>query len=192
MTQQARRHSVVQARLLVQVVFPTCRAPTGTLVEYSAHPRIRAPAALRGGLEIRHRIRRGAEKAGRLYRYYVTSGVNRGRDDKCTIRRVPAAEIEAAVLVQIKTLVQSPEIIVATWRAAKPHIEGLSEQQVREHLLQFSTLWSELFPAEQARLVQLLVARVQVNADGLDITLRTDGLTSLLDELVPAPDKEAA
>jgi site-specific DNA recombinase len=67
-----------------------------------------------------------SRKAGRLYRYYVTNGVIRGSDDTCTIRRVPAAEVEAAVLAQIKTLVQSPEIIVATWKAAKPHIRAAS------------------------------------------------------------------
>ena len=123
----------------------------------------------------------------------MTSGVIRGSDDTCTIRRVPAAEIEAAVLAQIQTLVLSPEIIVATWKAAKPHIQGLSEQQVRDYLLGFSAMWSELFPAEQARLVQLLVDRVQITAGGLDITLRTDGLTSLIQELRPPPDnKEAA
>jgi hypothetical protein len=94
---------------------------------------------------------------------------------------------------QVAEVPLSPEIIVATWKAAKPHIKGLSEQQVRDYLLGFSAMWSELFPAEQARLVQLLVDRVQITAAGLDITLRTDGLTSLIQELRPAPDnKEAA
>ena len=50
---------------------------------------------------------------------------------------------------------QTPEIIVATWRAAKAHIIGLTEQQVREHLHCFDEIWSELFPAEQTRIVQL-------------------------------------
>jgi site-specific DNA recombinase len=131
-------------------------------------------------------------KHGRLYRYYVTNGVIRGSADACPIRRVPAAEIEAAVLSQINVLVQSPEIIVATWKAAKQTQKGLTEQQVREHLIEFAALWSELFPAEQARLIQLLVARVQITTDGVDVTLRTDGLASLVHELRPKLEQEAA
>ena len=34
-----------------------------------------------------------------------------------------------------------------------------------------------VFPAEQARIVQLLVARVDLSEKGADITLRTEGLT---------------
>jgi hypothetical protein len=59
-------------------------------------------------------------------------------------------------------------------------------------LTEFAALWSELFPAEQARLIQLLVARVQITADGIDITLRTDGLTSLVQEFRPKLDEQEA
>jgi site-specific DNA recombinase len=131
-------------------------------------------------------------KNGRLYRYYISTSVLRGGADACPIRRVAAAEIEGAVLSQIKLLIQSPEIIVATWKAAKRTLNGITEQQVQEHLIEFAGLWSELFPAEQSRLIQLLVARVQITTKGVDITLRTEGLTSLLHELLPTPDKEAA
>ena len=44
-------------------------------------------------------------------------------------------------------------------------------------------MWDELFPAEQARIIQLLVARVVVRLDGLEITLRADGIVSVLEEL---------
>ena len=44
-------------------------------------------------------------------------------------------------------------------------------------------LWDELFPAEQARIVRLLVERVEVGPDGADIRLRIAGLTSLMQEL---------
>jgi site-specific DNA recombinase len=44
-------------------------------------------------------------------------------------------------------------------------------------------LWDELFPAEQARIVQLLVERVDVGLDGADIRLRTEGLTTLVADL---------
>ncbi|MGE0658289.1 MAG: recombinase family protein, partial [Reyranellaceae bacterium] len=44
-------------------------------------------------------------------------------------------------------------------------------------------LWDELFPAEQARIVQLLVERVEVGPAGADIRLRVDGLARLVHEI---------
>jgi site-specific DNA recombinase len=122
-------------------------------------------------------------KNGRLYRYYVSTDVNRTGASVCALRRVPAAQIEAVVIAQIKTMVRTPEIIVATWRAAKQSLKGLTERQVRDELYRFDDLWSELFPAEQARIVQLLVDRVAVSENGADITLRTAGLASLIHDL---------
>jgi site-specific DNA recombinase len=135
------------------------------------------------------------KKNGRLYRYYVsTDAIRSGLASTSPIHRIPAADIETAVIAQIKRLVGSPEIIVATWRALRQQVQGLSELQVREHLLRFVDVWSELFPAEQARIIQLLVARVQISADGVDVTLRTDGITTLTRDLfaVPLPEEEAA
>jgi len=43
-------------------------------------------------------------------------------------------------------------------------------------------LWDELFPAEQARIVQLLIEQITVQPDGVQIALRADGLHALLDE----------
>ncbi len=122
-------------------------------------------------------------KRGRLYRYYISSDVIRNGPCACPIRRVAADQIEAVVIAQIKTMVQIPEIIVATWRAARKLIKGLTEHQVGDELRQFDALWSELFPAEQARIVQLLVARVDLSEKGADITLRTEGLGSLVHDL---------
>jgi hypothetical protein len=50
-------------------------------------------------------------------------------------------------------------------------------------LQRFDPLWDELFPAEQARIVQLLVDRVDIGTEGADIRLRTQGLTSLVADL---------
>ena len=98
------------------------------------------------------------------------------RADDCPVGRVPAAEIERAVIDQLRVLLRSPEIIVATWRAASGmHRTGSPRREVREALQRLDPLWDELFPAEQARIVQLLVERVDVGPDGVDIRLRTEG-----------------
>ncbi len=122
-------------------------------------------------------------KGGRLYRYYVSQTALKHGADACTVRRVPAGEIEAAVIGQLRTLLVSPEIIVATWKAARETLPRLTEAEVGEALRRFDPLWDELFPAEQARIVQLLVDRIAVAPDGIDITLRIDGVGGLLRDL---------
>src|SRR5260370_37744212 len=101
----------------------------------------------------------------------------------CPVRQIPAAEIERIVIEQIRSLLQTPEIIVQTWRAARKTDRTLAESEVRGALLEFEPIWNELFPAEQARIVELLVERVDLQPDGVDLRLRVDGLTSLCNEL---------
>ena len=52
-----------------------------------------------------------------------------------------------------------------------------------EALQRLDPLWDQLFPAEQSRIVQLLVERVVVRTDGLEISLRAEGLASIVDDL---------
>jgi site-specific DNA recombinase len=172
----------------------------GTLKESprkrAAQSRARTPALLKGlifGPKGVAMTPTHTRKKGRLYRYYIaTRAITSSPPNASPIRRIPAAEIEAAVIEQIKLLVKSPEIIVATWRAARHQIEGLTERRVREHLHNFVEVWSELFPAEQVRIVRLLVARVEVSASGADITLRTGGLATLVKDLRPMESREEA
>jgi hypothetical protein len=76
--------------------------------------------------------------------------------------------------------------VVGTWLAARADAPDLSEDELRAAILHFEPLWDELFPAEQARIVRLLVDRVEVSTGGADIRLRVDGLASLVRELGPA------
>ncbi len=121
-------------------------------------------------------------KRHRLYRYYVSQAVLKHGPDACPIGRVPAGEIESAVIDQLRAVFRQPEIVVGTWRAARDQDDGITKADVRDALLQLDPLWDELFPAEQARIVQLLVERVEIAEDGLDIRLRAAGLTGLVRE----------
>jgi DNA invertase Pin-like site-specific DNA recombinase len=122
-------------------------------------------------------------RGDKLYRYYVSQSVLKRGADACPVGRVPAAEIEGAVVDQLRGLLRAPEVIVGTWRSARREIDGLSEAEVRAALEGLDPLWDELFPAEQARVVQLLVERVEVGQEGVDIRLRIDGLARLVHEL---------
>jgi site-specific DNA recombinase len=122
-------------------------------------------------------------KRGRLYRYYVSQTVLKQGSANCPVARVPAAEIEKIVIDQVRLLLLSPEIIVQTWRSARKSIKGMTESEVRDALRMFDPLWNQLFPAEQSRIIQLLVERVDVLTDRVDIKLRIAGISSLIGEL---------
>ena len=122
-------------------------------------------------------------RRGRLYRFYRTATSLKLCHGACPIRAVPAGEVEAAVIDQIRALLRAPEIVVRVWRAAQLDGEAIDEREVVEALQRLDPLWDQLFPAEQARILQLLVARVAVRLDGLEISLRVEGIGSLVEEL---------
>jgi len=129
-------------------------------------------------------------KGGKLYRYYVSTDVLKRGGDSCLIRRVPAGDIETAVIHQLRGLLRAPEIVVRTWRVARQSMDGIKEAEVREALNRLDPLWNELFPAEQARIVQLLVERVDIQPDSMNVRLRTAGLTKLVGELRSPADSD--
>ncbi|MCO6415216.1 hypothetical protein JYK14_03370 [Siccirubricoccus sp. KC 17139] len=99
------------------------------------------------------------------------------------VRRVSAAEIEAAVVDQVRALLRQPEVVAGTWLAARAEVPDLKEGEVREALARLDPLWGDLFPAEQARIVRALVERVVVGPAGADIRLRVEGLAGLVRDL---------
>jgi DNA invertase Pin-like site-specific DNA recombinase len=158
-------------------------------------PRVRAnqaraqsPALLKGlifGLDGRALSPTHTRKGSKQYRYYVAQAVLKDQETQNPdlVRRIGAAEIEQVVLAQVRALVRQPEIIVGTWSAAREEAPDVTEAEVRDALEHLEPMWEELFPGEQARLVQLLVERVTVGSTGADIKLRVDGLSSLVRDL---------
>ena len=150
------------------------------------HTRAQIPALLKGlifGADGRAMTPVHTKKKDRLYRYYVAAGLLKGESPTGLVRRVPAAEIEAAVIDQMRGLLQAPEVIVGTWRAARDQGDGLIEAEVREALQSLDPLWEELFPAEQARVLQLLIERIEVYPDRIELRFRVDGLQSLVADI---------
>ncbi len=127
-------------------------------------------------------------RGDKLYRYYVSQDVLKRGRDACSVGRVPAAEIEGAVVGLLRGPLRAPEIVVGTWRTARREVEDLTEAEVRDALEGLDPVWDELFPAEQARIVQLLVERVDVGTDGVDIRLRVEGLANLVRNLAGVAD----
>jgi site-specific DNA recombinase len=156
----------------------------------AAHTRAQTPALLKGlifGPTGKAMTPTHTRRGGRLYRYYVSMDALKDGASVCPVRRLSAGEIENAVVGQLRVLLRAPEIVVKAWRAAGKVDRTITEAEVRDAIERLDPVWDELFPAEQARIVQLLVERVDVGFDGLDIHLRTEGLTTLISDLRAAP-----
>jgi site-specific DNA recombinase len=97
------------------------------------------------------------------------------------------------VLDHVQKLLAAPEVVARTWATAKREGEDdITEREVTVLLAEFVTIWNELFPTEQARIVQLLVERVDVQGDALEVRIRTEGLASLVAELRQPDERRAA
>jgi hypothetical protein len=67
--------------------------------------------------------------------------------------------------------------------AARASAPDMSEDEARLALERLDPLWEELFPAEQARIIHLLVDRVDIGPSGADVRLKLEGLGSLARDL---------
>jgi site-specific DNA recombinase len=161
----------------------------------AARTRADAPALLRGllfGPDGAAFSPTHTRKGGKLYRYYVSQTVLKHGAGSCPVGRVPAGEIEAAVIDQLRAVFRQPEILAGTWKAARAQDSDITEAEARQALQELDPVWGELFPAEQARIVALLVQRIEIGTDGLNIRLRVDGLTGLAREMQSGDLEQAA
>ncbi|KZY45021.1 resolvase, partial [Roseovarius sp. HI0049] len=141
----------------------------------AAHTRAETPALLKGllfGPDGAAFSPTHTRKNGKLYRYYVSQTVLKHGAGSCPVGRVAAGEIEAAVIDQLRAVFRQPEIVAGTWKVARAHDGDITEADALAALQQIDPLWDELFPAEQARIAALLVERVDIGSDGLNVRLR--------------------
>jgi hypothetical protein len=127
-------------------------------------------------------------RRGRLYRYYICLGASRRGHDTCPVRSIAAAEVEGLVLGQVRRLLASPEVVARTITAVQrengtAEVLLVDENEVIEALGALEPVWDELYPAEQARILRLLIERLDVAPDGISFTLHAAGIRSLVAEL---------
>ena len=100
--------------------------------------------------------------------------VIRGRvaDAHTPPQRLPADMVENAVVREIRRLVRTPEIVAQAVAAAGQEQPDVEARDAIAALNGFEAVWSSLFPAEQARIVRLLVDRVTITGEGIAVDLR--------------------
>ncbi len=153
--------------------------------------RKRHDALLKGILRCGHcgcaMIHSYARKRGKQYRYYVCANAMKSGYAACALKTVSAGNIEQLVLDRLRETLRSPQIVARTCRevvaTTPPDGMTMTESDVIRALDQFDGIWDTLFPAEQARIVGLLLAGVEARCEGVSLALRTNGLLTLTEEL---------
>jgi hypothetical protein len=133
------------------------------------------------------------KKGSRLYRYYTSMDLIRNRaTGGCEgPLRLPAAMVEEAVIGEIRRMLRAPKIAARTIELLREDNATADEQAIVRALGEFDRLWAALYPAEQARIVHLLVARVSVGESGIAVDLRKDGLGSIVRDMLAPRQQEA-
>lgn len=96
--------------------------------------------------------------------------------------RLPAGELERAVIDQLRRVLRAPDLIAEIVPKAVELDASLDEAQVTVAMTQVEQVWEQLFPAEQQRLVRLLVEKVTVSPDRLEIRMYPVGIQTLANE----------
>jgi hypothetical protein len=94
---------------------------------------------------------------------------------------------------QVRRLLASPELLARTITAVRREHGAaedplVDESEVIDAIGALEPVWDELYPAEQARILRLLIERIDVAPDGISVTLHAAGIRSLVAELT---DQEA-
>jgi len=99
--------------------------------------------------------------------------------------------VEDAVVGEIRRLLRTPEVAARVSRTLRKDRPDLGEAAISASLTQFDEMWNALIPAEQARVVRLLVARVTASEAGLAVDLRHEGLGAIAALMAPSKPEVA-
>jgi site-specific DNA recombinase len=123
-----------------------------------------------------------ASKNKRKYRYYVSKAEMRFGAAGKTHERIPAAEVEAATVNQVKTVLSSPEAITAVCKSLELQGVQINEDEIVMGLHQLGEAWEQLYPVERVRIVKLMIERVDLVAGGLKVKWHALGWKELIKE----------
>jgi site-specific DNA recombinase len=123
-----------------------------------------------------------ASKNKRKYRYYVSKSEMKFGANGKTHDRIPAEEIEAATVAQVKTVLSSPEAIAAVCKSLELQGVQINEDETVMGMHQLGDAWERLYQAERIRIVKLMIERVDLVPGGLKVKWRALGWKELIKE----------
>jgi len=134
---------------------------------------------------VKYHITFSTKPSGKRYRYYMPKADAKYGYRTSATGLIPADQIEEVVVNLVLQALQSPESVQAVWNQVRAQYPEIAEPTVVLAMRRLAEVWKALFPAEQVRLVNLLIERVVLLSDGIDIVWREVGWKELAGELAP-------
>jgi len=130
-----------------------------------------------------------SRKNGRKYFYYVSKSESRFGAAGKGYERLPAPEIEAAVVAQIRTVLTSPESIASVVRHIQRTGAQIDEASTVMAMGRLNDVWDQLFPVERHRIANLMIERIDLvhvgEVQGIKVKWRELGWDALIGEFAP-------
>jgi site-specific DNA recombinase len=127
-----------------------------------------------------------SRKNGRKYHYYVSRSESRFGAPGKRCHRLPAPEIEAAVVAQIRTVLTSPAAIAAVVRRIEADGAPIDEASTVLAMGRLNDVWDRPFPAERHRIANLMIERIDIvhagEVQGIKVRWRELGWDALIGE----------
>jgi site-specific DNA recombinase len=123
------------------------------------------------------------KKKNKAYRYYVSTHAIKTTYDNCPLKTISAPFMEEIILEQVKRALTNVEWVQKMQSQNKDETIKLTD--IRKGLKDFDMMWTELFPIEQARIIQLVIEKITVHPDKIIIVFHPSGMLSVLHEFMP-------
>jgi hypothetical protein len=123
-----------------------------------------------------------AVKAGKRYRYYVSRRLVTGtRDSQPTGQRIPAGDIERLVVDRLRQVLAGRSALFTALREANAlPAAAEAQQRLLQQAEQLAQRWGDVDRAEMQQTLAMLVRRIVVHHDRVEIDLAPPALLALL------------
>ena len=130
--------------------------------------------------------------SGRLYRYYMHTRENKEYAGASGLPRLPAIELEGNVIDQVRQILRAPDLKTRVVKAMHSLDPSIDEALVCVAMVQIDKIWDQLLPAEQERIVRLLIKKVIVTPHTIEVQFRPNGIEILATEMLVKERKALA
>ena len=126
----------------------------------------------------------GTTKNYRYYRAVIDQKVKAGTSG---LPMMPAHEVEKAVMDNVRKILKSTDITAEVYKAIKildnPYTRDLDQYKTSNLMAGVEKIWDSLYPLEQHRIVHLLVKKVVVYPERIEVSLHPSGIANLVIEV---------
>nr|WP_254448271.1 recombinase family protein [Marinobacterium sp. xm-a-152] len=126
------------------------------------------------------------KKNGKRYRYYIPQRDVKEYAGASGLARYPAVQLETTVVSQLREILRSPPMLERIIPQGVVLDNDLDEAKVTVAMVQLDGIWDHLLPAEHERITKLLVEKVVVSPDDIEVRMRLNGLETVTRELMSA------